>query len=145
MWSCERCHNKVDDNFEVCWSCGTTKQGVPDPDFQAADAMPPIKDPRYDPIATPDPSIRAQWATVHGSSEDELVVCYNALSLLEAKFLADELVQQGIPAVSDTFDLQDALGAWDGNPRVYCRKPDLEKARSWLLDYERQRKEEKHL
>jgi hypothetical protein len=56
--------------------------------------------------------------------------------LPEAKFLADQLVEQGIPAVSDTTDFQDALGTWDGNPRVYCRAGDLEAARTWLAAYE---------
>jgi hypothetical protein len=104
--------------------------------------MQPILDPRYDPIATPDPSIKAHWTTRHGTIEDELVTCYQALSLPEAKFLADELVENGIPAVSDTSDMQDALGAWSGNPRVYCRKSDYERARAWLEAYDRSRAEE---
>jgi hypothetical protein len=27
----------VDDTFDVCWSCGTSKGGVEDPSFQKAD------------------------------------------------------------------------------------------------------------
>ncbi len=141
MWSCPKCQSKVDDGFGICWNCGTSRSGVEDPNFQPADAAEPIKDPRYDPIATPDSSIKAQWSNKHGAAEDELVVCYQALSLVEAKFLADELIGQGIPAVSDTTDMQDALGAWDGNPRVYCRQPDLARARAWLEAYERKRME----
>ena len=37
MWQCTKCHSKIEDSFDVCWSCGTTKDGVEDPDFQPAD------------------------------------------------------------------------------------------------------------
>lgn len=139
MWTCVKCHSTVDANFEVCWHCGTSKSGVEDPNFKPADAVAPIIDPRYDPIAVPDSSIKAAWSTKHGSAEDELVVCYKALSLPEAKLLADGLVEEGIPALSDTIDMQDALGAWSANPNVYCRKSDLARARAWLEEFDRKR------
>jgi hypothetical protein len=33
MWTCPVCHEDVDDDFEVCWSCGSTREGIKDPDF----------------------------------------------------------------------------------------------------------------
>jgi pentatricopeptide repeat protein len=141
MWSCPKCASTVDDGFAVCWNCGTSKQGEEDPNFVRADAVPPIQDPRYDPVALPDDSIRARWITTHGDPEDELVACYQAGSLPEAKFLADELGRIGVPAVSDMMDLQDALGVWSGNPRVYCRAGDVEKARAFLEEYDRRQEE----
>ncbi len=33
MWNCSKCGEKVEDDFDVCWSCGTTKEGTPSPDF----------------------------------------------------------------------------------------------------------------
>ena len=39
-------------------------------------------------------------------------------------------------------DMQDALGTWDGNPRVYCRADDLHRARTWLEAYELRRQAE---
>ena len=36
MWRCGKCGESVDDNFEVCWKCGTSKEGVEDPTFQPA-------------------------------------------------------------------------------------------------------------
>src|SRR4051812_17627595 len=33
MWKCSKCGESLKDNFEVCWSCGTTKEGVLDPHF----------------------------------------------------------------------------------------------------------------
>lgn len=136
MWTCTKCAATVDDGFAVCWKCGTSREGVEDPSFVPADESPPIVDPLYDPVSVPDPSIARFWESLHGSASDELVVCYQAGSLPESKFLADELIQRGVPAMSDTIDLQDALGVWDGNPRVYCRKGDLERARAFLREYD---------
>lgn len=144
MWTCPKCSSEVEDTFEVCWNCGTTREGVEDPNFVRADEAAPILDPRYDPIATPDPSIKAHWTTIHGDPSDELVVCYQAASLPEAKFLADQLVENDIPAVSDTIDMQDALGALSGNPHVYCRASQYDKARAWLEEYDRRQAEEAH-
>lgn len=36
MWKCGNCHERLEDSFDVCWSCGTSKEGFPDPTFQPA-------------------------------------------------------------------------------------------------------------
>lgn len=72
---------------------------------------------------------------------DELTPCYQAASLMEAKFIADQLNGEGIRAVSDGQDMQDFLGPWDGNPRVYVRRADLPRAEKWLAGYEQHQKE----
>jgi hypothetical protein len=41
MWECPKCHERHEDSFEVCWNCGTSKTGVEDPDFRAADRIDP--------------------------------------------------------------------------------------------------------
>lgn len=33
MWKCPKCNEGLKDDFEVCWSCGTTKDGTLDPHF----------------------------------------------------------------------------------------------------------------
>ncbi len=142
MWTCPKCGSKVDDTFEVCWKCGTTADGVEDPNFVSADQAGPIDDPRYDPIAIPEGPVKSRWSEVVGEHSDDLVSCYQAYSLMEAKFLADQLNEMGIPAMSDTLDLQDALGTMEGNPRVYCRARDFPRARTWLIEYDRRRKTE---
>lgn len=40
MWRCPHCAEKIEDDFDVCWSCGTARDGVLDPTFQSADAKP---------------------------------------------------------------------------------------------------------
>jgi hypothetical protein len=139
MWTCPKCGAKVDATFDACWQCGTSPEGVEDPDFVRADDAGPIEDPIYDPIAEPVVTVAPELA---GSAGGALVECYQALTLMEAKFLADQLSAEGIPAISDTQDMQDALGTWDGNPRVYCRAEDLPRARAWLEAYEQKRKAE---
>lgn len=141
MWTCPKCHATVDAEFEVCWQCGTSPQGVEDPTFRRADDTGPIEDPRYDPIAEPDASAGLQAPAPTGI-EGEIVEAYQALSLMEAKFLADQLNAAGITAMSDTQDMQDALGAWDGNPRIWVRATDFPRARVWLEGYEMRRREE---
>ena len=35
MWECKKCRESVEDSFEVCWNCGTSKAGVEDPSFRS--------------------------------------------------------------------------------------------------------------
>ncbi|HEU5117244.1 MAG TPA: hypothetical protein VFT74_11315 [Isosphaeraceae bacterium] len=139
MWTCEKCGSKIDPSFDVCWKCGTSREGVEDPTFVTADEASPIQDSRYDPIAVPDESIKSRWSEVVGDHQHDLVSCYQALSVQEAMFLANQLSDNGIPSMSDTIDMQDALGTWEGNPRVYCRAGDYPRARVWLAEYERKK------
>jgi len=34
MWECTKCDEQVTDGFDICWNCGTSVDGVPDPHFQ---------------------------------------------------------------------------------------------------------------
>lgn len=143
MWSCPKCHSKVDDDFDVCWQCGTTADGVEDPQFVKADDAAPIADPVYDPVAQPGPDLGVPPLAGHIEGEaGEVVPIYQAFSLMEAKFLADQLVAAGIPAMSDTIDMQDALGTMSGQPKVYVRAADAERAGAWLAEYDRNKQTE---
>src|SRR5262249_41943426 len=33
MWTCPKCKIEVEPDFDVCWSCGTSREGDEDPDF----------------------------------------------------------------------------------------------------------------
>ena len=50
MWKCPKCGESLKDDFEVCWSCGTTKEGVMDPHFldPEADSAAPENEPMQD-------------------------------------------------------------------------------------------------
>lgn len=133
MWTCPKCAAKVDPNFDVCWQCGTTRDGIEDPTFVRAEDVPPAESPL-------DLDMPAGDQPVPPSPDPagELVECYLAMDLMQAKFLADRLSEQGIPAVSDTHDMHDALGSMNSAPRVWVRAEDLPRARAWLEAYDEQ-------
>ncbi len=33
MWTCQKCQEKIEDSFDACWNCGTSQEGVENPDF----------------------------------------------------------------------------------------------------------------
>jgi hypothetical protein len=137
MWTCPKCHSKVDPSFEVCWKCGTTPEGVEDPTFVPDDAS-----PNADPLDMDMPAGDGPLPQPANPLGGDLVEAYWALDLMQAKFLADQLSEQGIPAVSDTHDMHDALGSMSSGPRVWVRTEDLPRARAWLDAYDRQFKAE---
>jgi hypothetical protein len=134
MWTCPKCGTKVDPSFDVCWSCGTTAEGVEDPTFVPADTPPTETSPLDLDIPKGDEPLAEPPTPIAG----ELVECYWALDLMQAKFLADQLTDNGIPAVSDLHDMHDALGSMRSGPRVWVRVEDLPRARAWLDDYVQQ-------
>ena len=138
MWTCPKCQTKVDPAFDVCWNCGTSVDGVEDPLFVKADEEGRAID--GDPL-TPELNVTEDVNFGFGELPDpirgDLVEAYLALDLMEATFLADQLNLAGIQAVSDTYDLHDALGSMESGPRVYVRADDLPAARAWLETYDR--------
>jgi len=36
MWKCPQCSEEVEEDFDVCWNCGTDREGQPDEHFQTA-------------------------------------------------------------------------------------------------------------
>jgi hypothetical protein len=34
MWRCSKCGKTLEDNFDTCWSCGTSQNGIEDPAFR---------------------------------------------------------------------------------------------------------------
>src|SRR5262249_10459835 len=80
-----------------------------------------------------------------GTPFPELVECYMASNTIEAKFVADRLVEQGIPALADKHDINMAMGGlqpqmWGYGPKVRVRREDLSRALSWIKSYEEYRK-----
>jgi uncharacterized protein YbjQ (UPF0145 family) len=37
MWDCKKCQEQLEDSFDVCWKCGTSKDGIEDPAFRPED------------------------------------------------------------------------------------------------------------
>ncbi|HMB06763.1 MAG TPA: hypothetical protein VKP69_23875 [Isosphaeraceae bacterium] len=151
MWTCPKCGTKVGSSFEVCWACGTTADDVEDPNFvRAEDAGPIDTPPPIEPKIVKDELaaiVEDELAapTEEAPSDEELVECYWARNVQEAKFLADQLIEQAIPAVADEQNLRYLplvpwpLGPYFG-PRIWVRAKDHDRARAWLEQYERKRK-----
>ena len=36
-WVCATCREEVEPSFDLCWNCGTHRDGTPDPDFRRVD------------------------------------------------------------------------------------------------------------
>jgi Putative prokaryotic signal transducing protein len=139
MWRCPKCQSKVDDSFEVCWSCGTTPEGEEDPTFMTADEQAPIED---SPAAIDGP-FEDPLADFAGTPMPELVECYRASNTVEAKFVADRLMEQGIPALADHHDVSSFVWGskvWGCGPKIRVRPEDVARAQSWLKGYEERRK-----
>jgi hypothetical protein len=57
MWRCPKCRETVQKSFDVCWHCGTSRDGLEDQGFRAepddadatkaADAVAPPRTPQY--------------------------------------------------------------------------------------------------
>ncbi len=131
MWTCSSCGSAVDDVFEVCWSCGTSRDGVPDPTFVRADDAGPVDDPSVDGLGMH--AIDPNSSIVEGA----LVEAYRARDLIEAHFLVDRLTEAGYAATADEQDMNKSLGGMTSGPRVYVHDVDLAGARAWLADYDR--------
>ncbi|MEH1853769.1 MAG: hypothetical protein V7L11_19330 [Nostoc sp.] len=41
MWECCKCHEQNEENFDICWSCGTSKEGIESLSFQEVDEIAP--------------------------------------------------------------------------------------------------------
>ena len=142
MWPCPRCGEQVEDDFDLCWSCGTARDGTEDPDFQTADDAPPIYDQAEDGEVLPASDLSEEF----GEAMPDLVACFMGENVVEARFVADRLREAGIPAVSDKSDMAiSVLGgfkpsAWGEGPRVRVRPQDLAKARAWVEDYRLRRR-----
>jgi hypothetical protein len=143
MWSCPKCGNKVDPSFEVCWACGTTPDGVEDPSFVTAEEAGRIDEPPVEPAP-----VDADLPAAELDPDVHLVECYWAMSVQEAKFLADQLIEQGIPAAADEQNLRYylaglPLGPYFG-PRVWVRAEDLPRAHAWLEQFDKERTQHPH-
>ncbi len=134
-WHCPKCAEVVDDDFDLCWSCGTSADGIEDPNFVSADDAEPI--PLEPSPEFPDDDPLADFG---GTPLPDLVPCYTAKNTIEAKFVADRLCEIGIPALADKIDTNLILGGWKPTmwgygPRVRIRPEDLGRAETWLKTY----------
>ncbi len=138
MWRCPKCHSEVNDSFEVCWSCGTTPEGIEDPNFVTADEA--------GQVAGKAPESDDSLEDFAGIPSPDFVECYMASNTTEAAFIANQLKEQGIPASADSRDGNLSAGVWkpEYGPKVHVRPKDLSLAQAWLKAYDQRRSSRQH-
>ena len=52
MWQCQHCGENIDEEFALCWNCGATANGEPDPSFLPVDMIEREAKARRNPIMT---------------------------------------------------------------------------------------------
>ena len=149
MWECPKCRSEVEDTFEICWSCGTSFDGIEDPSFVTADDAEPIQDP----VAEDDPKFDDSLDDFAGDHRSRIWSSVSvAENTIEAKLVADQLMEQGIPAIADKIDVNLTMGGfqptlWGYGPKVRVRPEDLASVRrsAGSRTYELLRKKRKEL
>jgi hypothetical protein len=121
MWTCPNCKIDVDPGFEVCWACGTSRDGTLDPDF----------DPEFEGIMDE----KAYETELAARQQDSFVTIASYLSAAEAHLIQSRLEAEGIKAVVT----EEQTSAWLlprtnlGGAKVEVMERDAERARE-LLD-----------
>jgi hypothetical protein len=100
MWECQKCHERHEDSFEVCWNCGTSKAGVEDPGFRPADQIEPasLEQPASPPVEENAYEFSPEQNEVIGSLATSMRIV-GVLSLLSGSFLVLMLAYRGAPAL----------------------------------------------
>ncbi len=136
MWTCPKCETEVEPEYDVCWKCGTSDDGVEDPTFRGADDAGAIEDPA---LNFDNPAIENPFAEL-ADGFPELVSCFEAANIVEAQLVSNELMRIGIPAVSDRRNANFLLGSWRPEtwakgPFVLVRRQDLTRALTWVEQF----------
>jgi hypothetical protein len=63
MWKCSKCGEQIGANFEICWACGTSKDGAEDPHFFEDDDKDPSLEPYTEMAETGAPQERLLTVT----------------------------------------------------------------------------------
>src|SRR5262245_35696058 len=126
MWTCRKCDAEVEENFEVCWSCGTSIDGAQDPTFRRFE-----KDEDVPQLAKPQAAATAEKlvpvATYWVAGQAREVQC-----LLEADCIAVTIAYE-FGVATDWF-----LDTATGSIQLQVAEADVEKARKVLADHPKQ-------
>jgi hypothetical protein len=123
MWVCPKCAAKVDEGFEICWSCGTSPDGIEDPGF----------DPEFNGVLGEEDYQAAQAARVL----DNPVTIGVFWSAPEAHVLRSRLESEGIHAyVTDELATSMTWGLLNdaGGIKLQVAEKDVERSRKILAD-----------
>jgi hypothetical protein len=116
MWTCRKCAAEVDDDFEVCWQCGTAADGTVDTAFRA----------EADGIVTAEDFEAERDARARG----KMVIIASMLSGPEAHMLRSSLEAAGIQALVVDELTTGLIPVWGvtGGAKVLVLETQLEQA-----------------
>jgi hypothetical protein len=80
MWECRKCHEQHEDSLEVCWNCGTSKEGVEDPTFDRVESE-SSSEPGDQSVAAGEPSQRTRQGARGRAIEQLIFVGLNGYAL----------------------------------------------------------------
>jgi hypothetical protein len=127
MWICRKCNAEVEDNFEICWSCGTSSDGAQDPSFRRFDKDEDV--------------VQQQAAVAAAVSIDKLVTVATYWVAGQAHEVQCILEADGIPvfiaydfAIAQDWFLDNAVGSI----QLQVAESQVEKARKVLADHPRE-------
>jgi hypothetical protein len=136
MWHCPKCAEQIDDVFDVCWKCGTARDGTAATDFQAE----PSDAEASNPGPEPEPRKEIAEDSIAALAKNERIVeLCSAASAIEAHALRMLLEEAGIRARVVGDNLGNAAGSLPLGeptaPRVWVREADAERAREIIEDW----------
>lgn len=122
-WTCLKCCEIVDDECDICWICGTSRDGFEDLSFVTADEAGPIYDPLRDrrPGSVPAPVEELPEAPAR------LVELYSSRDIVTIRHVAEQLQMMGVPAITGP-----SFHVYSSGENVLVREQDLEIAQDWL-------------
>ncbi len=123
MWTCQNCREKIADDIDICWNCGTRCDGTADPSFQPVPSAAAARD--------------SEGFTLPSDAERRLVKVASFWHPGEAWLARNRLAEAGILAFVADEQLITAnwlLSAAIGGVAVEVRLADLESARAVLME-----------
>jgi hypothetical protein len=125
MWTCPKCKIEIEPGFDVCWRCGTSRDGTEDPDFN----------PESEGIMDED----TYESEVAARRQESLVTLASYLSGAEAHLIRARLEAEGIRVYvneEQTSDWLMPIGL--GGIKLEVPERDVERARELLDSLSRQ-------
>ena len=86
MWQCQKCGTNIDEQFDSCWACGTSKDGVEDSDFKHADDYDP---PPVESVELPPGMILSTTHSLQTHSITEYLGVVAGQAVMGAWFVSD--------------------------------------------------------
>jgi hypothetical protein len=142
MWRCPKCGERIDETFDICWKCGTWRDGTAAVGFGAE----PADADEHEPGAEADEPDELEGpeddsAPEEAASERIVELC-SAANMVEANCLCDRLAEAGIEARV----VGDFLGGAAGglplgeatSPRVWVHQSDQARAREVIAQWQKE-------